>query len=166
MFEILDFTIDTTDSTVDTTIAESQIPSISEQYGLDESNASTVFLTAAPTLQPSVTPTTSKPTGAPSMAGLVVSVDVSRTTTEPISVEEVEDLRALVADAYGVSLNDIDTQTEYVTSGVVSVDIPPGVSEDEMILDLQNALATALQIPSEDIKINVSFHMMLMKFCL
>ena len=96
---------------------------------------------------------TSVPTGTPSITGLVVSVGITSTTEAPLSSEEVAYLESVVAQAYGVSTEELDTVVEYVTSGTLTVDIPADVSSDEIISDLTEALSEALGVSSEAVEV-------------
>ena len=96
---------------------------------------------------------TSLPTGTPSITGLVVSVGISSATDSPLSSEEVAYLESVVAQAYGVSTEELSTVVEYVTSGTLTVDVPADVSSDEVISDLTEALSEALGVSPEDVEL-------------
>ena len=70
-----------------------------------------------------------------------------------MSSEEVAYLESVVAQAYGVSTEELDTVVEYVTSGTLTVDIPADVSSDEIISDLTESLSEALGVSSEAVEV-------------
>ena len=84
---------------------------------------------------------TGLPTEAPSFIGLVVSVEITRSTSGPLDEEEIRALENIVAQAYVVSPEDIVSVTEYVTTGTMSAVIPDSVSDDEALAALTVALS-------------------------
>eukprot|EP00492_Amphilonche_elongata_P004930 TRINITY_DN547_c0_g1_i2.p1 TRINITY_DN547_c0_g1~~TRINITY_DN547_c0_g1_i2.p1 ORF type:complete len:256 (-),score=62.84 TRINITY_DN547_c0_g1_i2:2-769(-) len=85
----LEFTVDADAATNDLTQAAWQ----SEQLLLDlMSPLKTQYVTEAPTLIPSVRPTTSLPTEAPSLTGSVAVIELSKPVSETIPTEEVADI--------------------------------------------------------------------------
>lgn len=109
-----------------------------------------MFITSSPTLLPTMSPIISAPTSAPSFIGLIISVDITTTTTTNIDTTEITELETLVAESYGVDIEDVSTMTEYATTGTLTVTIPDTISEDEALEELSSALALALDI-NEDI---------------
>ena len=110
-----------------------------------------MFITSLPTLLPSKTPVVSSPTLSPSFIGLVISVEITQTTTTAIDNVEVAELELLVAQSYGVDIEDISSTTEYVTTGTLAVTIPDTISEAEALEDLTTALSLTLSIDEENI---------------
>ena len=148
-------------ATVDATTAtpvdnpEIAVASLTTAYGLSNSNVENVFITAAPTFVPSVSPVTSVPTGVPSITGLIVSVEVGRATTEALSNEEVSELVDTVAEAYGVNVADVHTDIEYVTSGSLAISIPDDLSIEEAESIVAEMLSNTLGVPSDSITVSV-----------
>ena len=114
-----------------------------------------MFITSSPTLLPSVSPITSAPTTRPSFIGLVVSVDISTATTESIDDEEITELESLVAQSYGVDIEDVSSVTKYITTGSLVITIPDNVSEDEALDDLTAALSATLGISEDNISLTL-----------
>ena len=147
-------TVDTTDSPIDSDPVQ-QIATLTEQLGLSESTVESFFVTAAPTLVPSVSPVTSIPTGVPSVTGIVVSVEVTRVTEAALSAEEVAELVASVSQSYGATVEDVSAVVEYVTTGTLQVDVVDGVSEAELSETVTQLLAETLGVLPEDISVSV-----------
>jgi hypothetical protein len=104
-----------------------------------------VFITAAPTLLPTITPSfspvTTIPSAVPTITGAVASVRMTGVTTEDISDEEYLDIVTGLADVYGVEINDIDAKVEYVLSGTLDILVPDDANEDEIIDALQDSVS-------------------------
>ena len=147
-------TVDTTDSPVESDPVD-EIATLTEQFGLTESTVESFFVTAAPTLVPSVSPITSIPTAIPSVTGIVVSVEVTRVTEAALSEEEVAELVAAVSQSYGADVEDVSAVVEYVTTGTLQVDVGDGVSEAKVSETVTQLLAEALGVPPEDISVTV-----------
>lgn len=95
------------------------------------------------------------PTSLPSFTGLVVSMKISTETTSSLADDEVLALEALVAQAYGVDINDITSIVEYIATGTLAVGIPDDVSSQDVIDELTVALATSLRIPTDSITLSL-----------
>ena len=114
-----------------------------------------MFITSSPSVSPSISPVTGLPTEAPSFLGLVVSVEISKSTTSALDEDEIRELQNIVAQAYGVSPDDIVSVTEYVTTGTISVEIPDSLTEDEALAALTAAMSTALGVSEESIELSI-----------
>ena len=114
-----------------------------------------MFITSSPTLLPSKSPVASTPTSSPSFIGLVVSVDISTTTTQSIDTVEIRELESLVAQSYGVDMTEVSSLTEYTTSGTLIVAIPDNVSHIEAIEDLTAALSGSFGVSEDDISLTL-----------
>ena len=114
-----------------------------------------MFITAAPTLVPSQSPETSIPTVSPSFIGLVVSVDITRPATSALDDTEVSELEAIVAQAYGVNPEDLSSIVEYTTTGTMTIDIDPSLSEEDAIASLTTAVSDALGVDEDDVTVSL-----------
>ena len=103
-----------------------------------------------------MSPLTSLPTNAPSFLGLVVSVGITTPASGPLDDTEVEYLENLVAEAYGVDSEDLNTVTEYVTTGTLEVTIPDDITEEDAIADLITALSETLDVSEDSIAIEIN----------
>ena len=86
---------------------------------------------------------------------MIVSIEISQSTTSPLNEEEVNDLESLVAQAYGVDTDEVTSVTEYVTAGTMVVDIPETISEEEALNELTNALASSLGVSEDRITLSL-----------
>lgn len=102
-----------------------------------------------------MTPITAIPSSAPSFIGLIVSIEISTTTSEFLSNAEVQELLDIVAQGYGVDSNELTSITEYVTSGTMVVDIPDTMSEDEAISLLIASISENLSVDEDLITISL-----------
>lgn len=91
----------------------------------------------------------------PSFIGLVVSVDISTKATASLDVNEVNELDALVAQAYGVDDSEITSMIEYITTGALVLTIPDDVSQENAIDDLTYALASSLGVTEDAITLSL-----------
>ena len=114
-----------------------------------------MIITSTPTSVPSQVPVTSIPTTAPSITGLVVSVDITSIVSADVSESEISSLQNAVATAYGVDEDDISSVTEYVVSGTMDIAITDSASSEEVIVSLTDAMADTLDVAPENIKITI-----------
>ena len=153
----MDFTIDTTEIVVDVNEAENQISAIANRFGFAESSARSIYITAAPSVIPSVSPIISAPTSQPIITGLVVSIELSTFATESLSTSVLANLESTVSNAYGVNPIDVMMSTKYTAFGVISAELHPDQSEDAALAELASALATSLGISVQDIHLFVNY---------
>ena len=95
------------------------------------------------------------PTVSPSFVGLVVSVEITKTATAALDDSEISELENIVAQSYGVDSDDLTIETEYVTSGIITVDIADSISDEEALTSLTTAIATALGVSEESITLTL-----------
>ena len=95
------------------------------------------------------------PTVSPSFVGLVVSVEITKTATAALDDSEISELENIVAQSYGVDSDDLTIETEYVTSGIITVDIADSISDEEALTSLTTAMATALGVSEESITLTL-----------
>ena len=118
-----------------------------------------MFITAAPTLLPSTGPSsapiTAVPTPEPTITGAVASVSMSGPVTAAISVEDITTISEEIAEIYGVDPIDVETTVDYVTTGILDVTIPEGVSEDDALLEIQQSLGDVLGVHPKDIVVTI-----------
>ena len=67
-------------------------------------------MTAKPSAFPVVAPTSSVPTAAPSMTGLVASFTLSQTVTSSVSDAEVLELSGVIAANFNVTEDDVEIE--------------------------------------------------------
>ena len=116
------------------------------------------FLTAAPTRLPSAVPTTSIPSATPSLTGTVVVISLSSEVEEELSSTEIDRLRDIVIDSYGLDpeKDPISTTVDYSTSGTMTMEgiIGSELSPEELEAledSMENTLSEILGVPSENI---------------
>ena len=116
------------------------------------------FLTAAPTRLPSTSPTTSIPSATPSLTGTVVVISLSSEVEEELSPSEIDRLRDIVIDSYGLDKEEdpISTTVDYSTTGTMTMEgiIGSELSPEELETledTMENTLSEILGVPSENI---------------
>ena len=100
-----------------------------------------MFLTSAPTLLPSVTPSLRPTTMFPSAVRWVATVSAFTIVTTPIDSTEINNYATSVAEYYGVDISDVTVSTAYETTGSLTLSIPEDVSADEVV-DVINVTST------------------------
>ena len=112
-------------------------------------------MTHAPTLLPSVDPTTSLPTSAPSITGPVAIIELSTTVSESLPTTDLEDIQQQSANAYGVGPEYVIVEVVYQTTGSINVDIPDDVSIDELEESMEEKLATILGVHAGSVEVTI-----------
>ena len=113
-------------------------------------------MTMAPTRFPSLIPSTSIPSQAPSITGAVGIVELGKTVTESLSSEEIASIVMNVADAYGVDEEDVEVEIVYQTTGSMTVTIPDGVSLEELESSLEDEISELLGVHESSVQVTVS----------
>lgn len=122
------------------------------QQGYDV-DSDVAIVTSAPTKFPTFT--TAIPSPAPSITGIVVTLTLSR-TGDVLTTKEVDALQANLANDYGVDVDDVIIEPEYIISGSIQVDsFPEELSDDELATILQQDIADALGVHSKDVTVSV-----------
>ena len=110
-----------------------------------------VFRTASPTgtpsFVPSAEPTPTQPTAAPSIVGLVVTVELSKSVSGDLNSTELEELRNVLETAYGVTSDEYTEDIDYTVSGRLQLRLPlPGapVTQEELERTIAESLAEEL----------------------
>lgn len=115
------------------------------------------FITSAPSKAPTVRPTgipsTSIPSATPSVTGWVASISATRTATNPISSNTIDGYIAGVAQFYGVNETDVEVATRYDITGSISVNIPEGVSENDLKGAITSSIAESLEVHPSDVEV-------------
>jgi hypothetical protein len=118
-----------------------------------------VFITSAPTLLPTITPSippvTSIPSAVPTITGAITSVSMSGPATSSMTRSEINSISSDIAEIYGVDSDDVETTITYITSGTLDVIIPDVLSEEEAITFLQDSISDVLGIHPRDVVITV-----------
>jgi hypothetical protein len=151
---IISATVDTSDATGTSNVAE-EVSILTQDHGLTDYIVEEKFVTAAPTLIPSISPFTSIPSGAPSFVGLIVSLDISRAATASVDDLEINDFQDLIARTYGVDAAELTTTTEYITTGSISITLEDSTSSEEALDALTDSLASTFGINENDIELEI-----------
>ena len=118
-----------------------------------------MYITAAPTGIPSMSPTmapvTSVPSASPSITGAVATVSMSGVVSDELTTAEISSLVSDLAAIYGVSTEDVDLSVGYVASGTLDVVIPEGVTEEEALSALQQSLSDVLGVHPKDVVVSI-----------
>ena len=104
---------------------------------------------------PSIEPTTSLPTSAPSITGSVSIIELSTTVTDSVSTVELDGIQQQSANVYGVDPDDVTVEVVYQTTGSINVDIPENVSIDELEESIEAEVATLLNIFESNVEITI-----------
>ena len=104
---------------------------------------------------PSGIPTTSVPSAVPSLAGWVATVSASTVTTEQIDQAVIDDYALTLAEYYAVETSDVAVSTVYETSGSLTMTIPEGVTENEVVDAVTASIAESLGVHAQDVEVTV-----------
>lgn len=119
-----------------------------------------MFITAAPTVVPtiltSLSPISTIPSALPSITGAVSSVSMSGLATGDISTDELSDIETQIAEIYGVDVSDLEMNINYITSGVLNITIPDDISKSDAIKELQISTSDVLGVHPSDILVTIA----------
>jgi hypothetical protein len=132
----IDVAVDASNVSDSNIAAESVIESLLEQDDSFEISSQITFRTASPTLSPIVTPSmqpsSSIPSRVPSQPGWVSTVTATTTLTEPLEPIEIDNYASMVAESYGVDLEDVEVQASYTSIGSMLISIPDNIAEEDL----------------------------------
>ena len=111
--------------------------------------------TGVPSKTPSSRPSTTIPSAPPSVTGLVATVTASTSTTEALDDTEVSAYTDSVAEYYGVDADDVSTTLIYSATGSMVVNVPEGVTEEELSNSVQDSIATSLGVHPQNVQVDV-----------
>lgn len=100
--------------------------------------------TAHPSRTPSKAPVTSIPTQTPTKGGLISTLTLTKTVTDNIPQDELNNIESQVINTFGVYPEDVSVDVSYTNSGSIFVDVPDDVDADTIAQDLANSIAKAL----------------------
>ena len=98
-------TIDASESDVDVEDANARVVAEFEDQGFSE----TSFVTARPTTQPIVSPTSSIPSQFPSRTGIIAIFDITSVVTSSLTDDELEAIEAEIISVLNVSEDEVST---------------------------------------------------------
>lgn len=93
------------------------------------------------------------PSSSPSIIGWVSKIIASTTITQQLDTTTIDSYTSRVAEFYGTQPEYIEVETTYETSGKVSISTPDGVSEEEVINTIANAIAESLGLHPSDVDV-------------
>lgn len=109
------------------------------------------IVTSAPSISPTFT--TMIPSSAPSITGIIVTLTLA-TSNEILNSTEVNQLESKLAEDYGVNVEDVTIEVDYIVSGLVDFDdLPDDVSDSEVEAIMQEIIANTLGAHSSDIHV-------------
>ena len=140
-----------------------------------QTDSTIFFRTSAPSLRPSVSPTTSIPSASPSITGSVAIFRLNMTVTESLTETQVDALRETVAKEYGLPSEKVDVDVVYKTviflfsfslflfcittlffeTGTLDLTIPSGVDETKFLESVEDKLAEILGVHESQIDVFV-----------
>ena len=157
---IVEFSINADDADAHLVQASDQIASYFEkEHGFTNVEATSQYITKAPSFVPSTVPTTSIPTVAPSITGSVALISSSKSNvTSSLSSSEMNNIIDSITEAYGVDEEDVEILIEYSSSGTIDIDIPKDLIENnetlvEFLQLLEEELASDLGIHVKDLEL-------------
>ena len=151
----VDVTIDASESTSDLSTAHEDMIGLLEDIGYDVTE-NIVVVTAKPSLNPVLAPTSSIPTMAPSITGLVATIDVSKSVTKSLSTSELEKYEEEIRNNFNITNDEeITTTVTYSTTGTMTVDIDPSsdLTPEEIENMVEESLANELGIHPQNIEV-------------
>ena len=111
----------------------------------------------APSFVPSLSPTTSLPTNAPSITGSVAIVELSKIVTESLPERNVTDIQNEAAETYGVDTDEVTVEVVYQTTGTLDIEITDDtILEEELEEDLEREIASLLGIHECNVEVNIT----------
>ena len=111
--------------------------------------------TGVPSKTPSSRPSTTIPSAPPSVTGLVATVTASTSTTEALDNTEVSAYTDSVAEYYGVDADDVSTTVIYSATGSMVVNVPEGVTQEELSNSVQDSIASSLGVHPQNVQVDV-----------
>ena len=111
--------------------------------------------TGVPSKTPSSRPSTTIPSAPPSVTGLVATVTASTSITEALDDTEVSAYTDSVAEYYGVDADDVSTTVIYSATGSMVVNVPEGVTEEELSNAVQDSIASSLGVHPQNVQVDV-----------
>jgi hypothetical protein len=149
----IDFIIDANNAANDLTQASWQSQQLLSGFEVRIENS---YVTHAPTFTPSIEPTSSLPTRAPSLTGSVAIVQLARAVTESVSQSELSDIQSEVAETYGVDAEDVNVQIVYQTTGSIQIDASDStLTKDELTEVFEAEIATLLGIHEGNVAVKI-----------
>ena len=80
---------------------------------------------------------------------------LTQTGGELMTPEAVQNLTSELAEKYGVEEDNVKVETIFTVSGEMTVEIPEGVSVEEVEDDLEKTIADKLGVPVQDVTVTV-----------
>ena len=126
---IMDIDVSIDGSESDLILEEVDNSFIENKYeGLKIESEEIALVIPLPTRSPVLAPTSSVPTAAPSITGIIASIEISKPVTESLSTIELEEIEKTILDAFNNTEEEVTVNVEYTTQGSMSVDVPEGTS--------------------------------------
>jgi hypothetical protein len=112
-----------------------------------------------PSLTPTIVPTTSIPTIAPTMTGAVALIELSSVVDEEISEETLSNITQQIVSEYGVDEEDIQIEVDYIVNGTFDIEgeVPTDLEERQLLIEtLEDELAELLGLHEGDVDVTVN----------
>lgn len=81
---------------------------------------------------------------------------MSGPATENIPFDEISFIETVIAQIYGVDVSDLNTDVDYITSGILNIVLPDDLSPDVTINALQKSISDVLDIHPNDVIISIT----------
>lgn len=109
-----------------------------------------------PTLTPSILPSSTIPTGIPSITGSVVFVDMTKEVTESLNSGDIADIVTQAENSFGVQPGNVQADVTYDITGTVEIDFDDSeYSQEELTNAVQSSIANALGVHTSDIEVSI-----------
>ena len=148
----IEYTIDADDATQDRTQAAFRTEELLSDFDVEVKN---VYITHAPTLVPSLSPSTSVPSASPSITGAVAVIELSRVVNESLSEDDVSNITSEIADAFGVNEGAVTVEVIYETTGSFNITLTTDVAEEEVEEAMEEAISNILGIHESAVNVEI-----------
>lgn len=103
---------------------------------------------------PSIVPTSTTPSAAPTITGSIVVVDMNRLVTSSLTNDEITGIINEAENIFDVNPGDAEVEVTYDITGSVLIETDGSdVSEEDLASALQKSIASALNIHQNDISV-------------
>ena len=99
-------------------------------------------------------PTSSIPSAVPSLTGLVVSIEMKKLVSTPLSNKDVDEIVDSISKELGVDQELVDIEVDYNISGVVDTSsLPENMSTAEVLDTITQALVDQFDVHPKDVSV-------------
>ena len=89
------------------------------------------------------------------MWGSVSIIELSKSVTESIEEDEVNDIQTQTAETYGVGAEDVSVEVVYQTTGTIDVDVAPDTNIEKLEESFESEIATLLGLHEGSVEVTI-----------